>query len=181
MFIRPARDEEAAAVADLWTEAYCGRGPGLRTDPYTASDFEDSRRGGLVLVAVGAGTGACADEQRTAPGGTTGAGEEAAPAGVAVLYPPGATGRAIAGCGEAELSRLAVAGEARRRGIGRALAWRCVELAREEGAAAVILWSRVHQVQAHRLYQSLGFRRLPERDDEDRGAPRLVFGLELRR
>ena len=179
MFIRPARDEEAAAVADLWTEAYCGRGPGLRTDPYTASDFEDSRRGGLVLVAVGAG--ARAGEPRTAARGTTTARKEAGLAGVAVLYPPGATGRAIAGCGEAELSRLAVAGEARRRGIGRALAWRCVELAREEGAAAVILWSRVHQVQAHRLYQSLGFRRLPERDDEDRGAPRLVFGLELRR
>ena len=42
---------------------------------------------------------------------------------------------------------------------------------------AVALWSRPYQVQAHRLYESLGFRRAQRRDDSDADGRRLVFTL----
>lgn len=41
------------------------------------------------------------------------------------------------------------------------------------------LWSRPYQVEAHALYESLGYRRVPERDGSDRGGRRWVFRLEL--
>lgn len=104
------------------------------------------------------------------------------PNGVVVLYAPGAQGRVVSGPGEAELSRLAVAFEARRAGIGRALVAFCEQRARAAGWGAIALRSRPGQVEAHRLYESLGYRRLPERDSRDAtGQARLVFRLKLRR
>jgi ribosomal protein S18 acetylase RimI-like enzyme len=129
-----------------------------RTNPYTEADFSDSARHGVVLVADG-------------PDGI---------AAVVVLYPPGAAGRAVAQPEEAELSRLAVASSARRMGIGRALAGFCERRARAAGWSAIALWSRPGQVEAHRLYESLGYRRVPERDSvDDTGHGRLVFCLLL--
>jgi ribosomal protein S18 acetylase RimI-like enzyme len=98
--------------------------------------------------------------------------------GAVVLYPPG-SGRDLARDGEAELSRLAVNARSRGRGIGRALAERCVAAARAAGADGLVLWSRPHQNMAHRLYESLGFRRDPRRDREDVGGPQWVFRLRL--
>jgi ribosomal protein S18 acetylase RimI-like enzyme len=95
------------------------------------------------------------------------------------LRGPDAVGRAVAVSEEAELSRLAVAAAARGGGIGRVLAQLCGELAAAQAASAVVLWSRPYQVEAHRLYESLGYRRAPERDGEDADGRRLVFRLEL--
>ena len=84
--------------------------------------------------------------------------------------------------GEAELSRLAVASAERGRGIGRALVEFCERRARAAGWPAIALWSRPGQVEAHRLYESLGYRRLAERDSVDAtGLPRLAFRLDLDR
>jgi ribosomal protein S18 acetylase RimI-like enzyme len=81
---------------------------------------------------------------------------------------------------EAELARLVVSSASRRQGIGRALADRCAELARSEGWPAISLWSRPYQRAGHHLYESLGYRRQPERDSTDEtGFDRLVFRLEL--
>jgi ribosomal protein S18 acetylase RimI-like enzyme len=85
----------------------------------------------------------------------------------------------VARTGEAELARLAVTGRARRRGIARALVEGCAERSRELGAEAVALWSRPYQTAAHALYESLGYRRLPERDEDDRDGRRWVFRLDL--
>jgi predicted N-acetyltransferase YhbS len=91
--------------------------------------------------------------------------------GVIALSAPGAPGQAVAQAGEAELSRLAVSAAARQEGIGRALVKRCHELAH---------WSRRYQTAAHRLYESLGYQRLPERDRaDDSGHERLVFRREI--
>jgi len=99
---------------------------------------------------------------------------------VVVLLAPGSPGRAVARDDEAELGRLAVAGPARRTGIGRALAAFCEERARTAGWQAIALWSRPGQVEAHRLYESLGYHRMPERDAVDAtGHERLVFRLSL--
>ena len=61
-----------------------------------------------------------------------------------------------------ELKRLYVAEGHRGRGLGRWLAEQVERVARERGAPAVELWSDTRFVDAHRLYERLGFRRLPE-------------------
>jgi ribosomal protein S18 acetylase RimI-like enzyme len=156
--IREATEYDADAVAQLWTEAYVTLGVGGRTEPYTAADFFDSVRHGEAFVADGRD-------------GVVGA---------VVLFAPGAPGRDVAEEREAELSRLAVAATARRAGLGRALAALCEWRARASGWSAIALWSRPGQVEAHRLYESLGYRRVPERDSVDGGGHgRLVFRLAL--
>jgi len=156
--IREAANEDAAAIADLWTEAYVTRGVGGRADPYATADFFESAGRGEVFVAV----------------------RQSEIAGVVALAAPGAPGRAVAEPEEAELSRLAVSFTARRAGAGRALAVLCEQRARAAGWSAIALWSRPAQVEAHRLYESLGYQRMPKRDSVDEtGQARLVFRLEL--
>jgi len=158
--IREARREDAAAVAALWTEAYVTLGGGGRLEPYSAAEFEQTVARGEIYVAERGG----------------------AIAGVVALFPPGAPGLAVARGEEAELARLAVAAAARGEGIGRALAERCGERARAADWSAIALWSRPYQREAHRLYESLGYERAPERDSVDEtGFERLVFRLDLRR
>jgi ribosomal protein S18 acetylase RimI-like enzyme len=152
--IRDATEADARAVADLWTEAYVTLGVGGRTEPYATADFFASARAGDVFVVDGAG----------------------GIAGVVVLLAPDAPERALAAEGEAELARLAVPAAARGAGIGRALVEYCEECALARGWAGIALWSRPGQVEAHRLYESIGYRRVPERDSVDAtGHPRWVF------
>jgi ribosomal protein S18 acetylase RimI-like enzyme len=100
--------------------------------------------------------------------------------GVVVLAAPGTPHLAIAQGEEAELSRLVVSASARRLGVGRALVGHCHEIAGASGWSAVALWSRRYQMAAHHLYESLGYKRLPERDETDEsGHERLVFRLAL--
>lgn len=159
MRIREAIEADAGDAAALWTEAYTRQHPDEgRRDPYVEGELGAAAAGGTVLVAE-AGEGELL--------------------GVVALAPPGSPRAAVAAAGEAELARLAVARGARRRGVGRALAVRCLELAREGRAERVALWSRPYQVEAHALYRSLGFRRAPERDGRDRLGQRWVFAFDL--
>lgn len=147
-----ASEEDAPAVAALWTAAYTDDPRGGRKAPYSPEDFRSTAEAGEVLVAR----------------------EDGALAGVVAFYPPGARD-GIASGSEGELSRLAVAERFRGRGIGRSLVERCLQLARESSASALVLWSRPHQVEAHRVYSSLGFERDPSRDGADPDGVRLVF------
>ncbi|HVX33762.1 MAG TPA: GNAT family N-acetyltransferase [Solirubrobacterales bacterium] len=158
MLIREGDERDAAAVVELWTEAYADAGPEGRREPYALQEYFAVAASAHVTVAV-------EDD-----------GEVVA---VAALFPPGAPGRSVAGPGEAELARLAVADRARRRGIGRGLVLGATERARTLGAERVALWSRPYQTAAHALYQSLGWRRVPERDEDDRDGRRRVFVLDL--
>ena len=97
--------------------------------------------------------------------------------GVVVFLPPGGVG--WIGAGEAALTRLAVTTSARGRGTGRALAERCGAEARAAGAERIVLWTRPYQVAAHRLYESLGYRYVPDRDSSDADGGRRVFVLDL--
>jgi len=156
--IREAADEDAGAISDLWTEAYVTRGVGGRTEPYVPADFFESAGRGEVFVAT----------------------REGEIIGAVALAAPGAPGLVVAGPEEAELSRLAVAFGARRGGAGRALAACCEQRARAAGWSAIALWSRPAQVEAHRLYESRGYRRVAERDSVDAtGQARVVFRLDL--
>ncbi|MER7953998.1 GNAT family N-acetyltransferase [Streptomyces sp. NPDC096030] len=88
----------------------------------------------------------------------------------------------IAGEGEAEFRMLAVAKEARGRGVGEALVRACVERARETvGCRRVVLSTQPRMASAHRIYVRTGFVRTPGRDwsplaDMD---PLLTYALEL--
>jgi ribosomal protein S18 acetylase RimI-like enzyme len=157
--IRAATDKDAEAIAALWTEAYFDEGEGGRDTPYSRSDFDQTEAAAArFLVAELDGT----------------------VVGVVALLAPGEPSRAVALADEAELARLVVSSAARRHGIGRALANRCAELARSENWAAISLWSRPYQRAGHRLYESLGYQRQPQRDSTDEtGFERLVFRLAL--
>ncbi len=156
MQIRPGREDDAAAVTALWTEAYTRRGPEGRATPYEEREYFDSCAKGRLFVAE--------DED----GGIL---------GVVVFFAAGAAGWADAG--EAALTRLAVSSAARGRGTGRALAERCGAEARAAGAERIVLWSRPYQVAAHRLYESLGYRYVPDRDSSDAEGGRRIFVLDL--
>ena len=88
----------------------------------------------------------------------------------------------IAREGELEFRMLAVDPELQRGGVGRALVAAIIEYARSlEGIHAVALTSMTPMTNAHALYTSMGFKRVPERDwyvpNED--IILWVFRLEL--
>lgn len=86
----------------------------------------------------------------------------------------------VSAAGEAEFRMLAVAPPAQRRGVAEALVVRCVERARELGCTALVLSSMRQMRSAHRLYDRLGFRRVPERDwSPVPGVDLLAFSLPL--
>jgi ribosomal protein S18 acetylase RimI-like enzyme len=68
--------------------------------------------------------------------------------------------------GEAGFRMLAVDPAAAGRGIGRALTEACIARARAEDRTGMTLYTLPTMTVAHRLYESLGFRRDPERDWE---------------
>lgn len=158
--VRRVRANDADAVVALWTEAYFAEGEGGRDAPYERHEFEATAEAAAhMLVAE----------------------RDGEVVGVVALLAPGEPSRAVAVEGEAELARLVVGSGARRQGIGRALAERCAELARAEGWPAIALWSRPYQTAGHRLYESLGYERVSERDSVDEtGFGRLVFRLATR-
>jgi N-acetylglutamate synthase-like GNAT family acetyltransferase len=156
--IREASERDARTITDLWTVAYLTEGGGGRTVPYSETDFFETSRDARVFVVE----------------------REGAVVGVVALSAPGALGCAVARVDEAELSRLVVSAPARHLGIGQTLVGHCAELARAAGWSAITLWSRRYQTAAHHLYESLGYGRVPGRDQtDDGGHERLVFRLVL--
>lgn len=121
--------------------------------PYAPAEFHVAAEAGEVLVAE----------------------DDVGLVGVVVLYEGGLREGQFARSGEAELSRLAVAGRHRRRGLGKRLVQTCLTAAEQNGASALVLWSQRHQVEAHELYRSLDFERAPDRDEEGKEGLRLVF------
>ena len=63
---------------------------------------------------------------------------------------------------EAHVRLLAVAPEARRRGVATALMEHCVETARREGKARLTLNTSAHNLGAQSFYEAIGFRRVDD-------------------
>jgi len=83
-----------------------------------------------------------------------------------VTFVPGGGPMAdIAGPEEAEIRMLAVAHDARGRGVGEALVRACIDRARAvQGCERIVLSTQRTMHSAHRIYERLGFTRTPDRD-----------------
>ena len=159
MEIRPALPGELTAIGDLRVAAY-------RADGYlsVASTYADTLRAlgtsgdGEVLAAVADGT----------------------VLGTVMLQPWPRAGEIAQGPHEAEMRALAVAPQARGRGVGRALVVAVTELARQRGVRQLVLLTQQQMLPAQRLYRDAGFRRLPDRDLSPRpDLLLLAYGKEL--
>ncbi len=84
--------------------------------------------------------------------------------GTVTYCPQGSPWCELAQPGEGEFRMLAVRPSARRRGVAESLVSVCLERSSELGYDAVVLSTLPEQQPAHRLYERMGFRRLPERD-----------------
>jgi ribosomal protein S18 acetylase RimI-like enzyme len=155
--VRPGDAGDASAVVSIWNDCFVFSGTGGRRDLYTAHDYEQ-------LITVGDLTVA---ERASVVEGTL------------TLLDPTRAKVSIALEGELEITRLAVAARARRQGIARLLLACAHRQAVRSGARALVLWTRLEQVEARELYSSLGFRRQVER--RDFGGERLIYVMNLRR
>jgi ribosomal protein S18 acetylase RimI-like enzyme len=84
--------------------------------------------------------------------------------GTVTVVRPGSRSAELVRDGELEIRMLAVSPAARGRGIGAELTRAVLRLAAEEGLRRVVLCSVDKRTNVHRIYERLGFRRIPERD-----------------
>jgi ribosomal protein S18 acetylase RimI-like enzyme len=81
---------------------------------------------------------------------------------------------------EASFRMLAVDAAVRGGGVGELLVRTCLDRARAAGKRRVVISTDPRMSAAHRLYQRLGFRRLPERDwSPVPGVDLLVYALDI--
>ncbi|SNR91190.1 Predicted N-acetyltransferase YhbS [Geodermatophilus saharensis] len=100
--------------------------------------------------------------------------------GAVALVLDGDFGEVTAGDDEAAFRMLVVDPAVRGRGVGESLVRVCLDRARAAGKRRVVLSTDPRMTAAHRLYDRLGFTRLPGRDWSPRpGIDLLVYVLEL--
>jgi ribosomal protein S18 acetylase RimI-like enzyme len=160
--IRPAEPAELADVADLCVAAYAPFLAGK--DHYVAELRDVGRRASEaeLLVAV-------------EPDGGDVLGT------VTFVAAGGALGE-IAGPGEAEFRMLAVGHGVQGRGVGTALLRRVLDDSRRGGKEGVVCSSLPVMRAAHRLYERVGFERVPERDwSPVPGVELLAFAISFDR
>lgn len=148
--IREARPEEYAAAGQVTLAAYQQDGLLAGTDDYAETLLDTKRRAheASLLVAVDEAAGKA----------------ESSVLGTATYCPPGSPYHELSGPGEGEFRMLAVAPAARGRGVGELLVRTILRLARADGHRAVVLSTTTGAHRAHRLYERLGFGRVPDRD-----------------
>ncbi len=151
--VRLAEPAEYAAVGDLTAQGYLADGALPPEDPYYD----------LLRNAAG----------RAAEAELWVAVEDGVLLGTVTSCPPGSPYRELATAAEGEFRALAVAPEARGRGIGRLLVERCLERAAAAGSTGVVISTAEWMHAAHRLYVRLGFVADPARDWSPRAGIRL--------
>ncbi|MFG2445552.1 GNAT family N-acetyltransferase [Nocardia fluminea] len=161
LLIRPAHPDEYDAVAALTVEVYVGDGYVADGDDYVRELADVPHRAveAEVLVAV----------------------HEGEVVGSLTVAKPGTPYAEIAQPGELEFRMLAVSKRARGLGVGSALVRAVIDEARSGDFEAVALTTMFSMVDAHRLYERLGFVGVPERDWATHdGLQLLVMRLALR-
>jgi ribosomal protein S18 acetylase RimI-like enzyme len=141
-FVRPARDEDHAAVAALCVAAF--RAEGHVSERYLpiAADVAGRAAHATVLVAE----------------------RDGVLAGTVTLILDGGPLAEMAGAGEAELRVLAVAPRWQRQGVGEALVRACIDAAAARGRVRLVCSCLASMTAARALYARMGFRRVPDRD-----------------
>jgi len=100
--------------------------------------------------------------------------------GSVALVLSGDFGEVTASDEEAAFRMLVVDPAAQGRGVGEALVTACLERARAAGKRRMVISTDPRMRSAHRLYERLGFTRLPERDWSPMpGTDLLVYSREL--
>jgi ribosomal protein S18 acetylase RimI-like enzyme len=84
--------------------------------------------------------------------------------GTVTFCTPGSVYREIGEDGEGEFRMLGVSPKARGLGIGTALTAHCMQRSLDLGYTRIVMCSAWNMITAHRVYERLGFTRLPERD-----------------
>lgn len=158
MEIRRARPEEYDAVGELTAQAYLAGGHVVPGDSYLPSLLDAAGRADRAELWVAV--------------------EGAALLGTVTYCPHGSDWREIAVQDEGEFRTLAVRADAQRRGVGEALVRQCLERSVEDHDRGIVLSTLPTQRSAHRVYERVGFRRLPERDwSPIPGVDLWAFGL----
>jgi ribosomal protein S18 acetylase RimI-like enzyme len=156
--VRPARPDEFDRVGRLTLQSYVADGLIDPADSYAGHLADAAHRAAAaeLLVAVD-------------PGGTL--------LGTVTVCTPGSPLGEVSRPGELEFRMLAVAPEARGRGVGAVLVTEVLQRAADARAHRVVLCTSAQMTAARRLYARLGFVRLPERDWEPMPGYRLLaFG-----
>ena len=142
--VRTAREDEYAAVAELTVEVYVGGGFTPADSDYVAqlADADGRARAADLLVAIDPRDGRLL--------------------GSVALAVAGGSYAETAGPGEAVFRMLAVHPAARGRGVGAALVQQCLQRAVAAGCTRMVISTQPTMTAAHRLYERMGFARLPE-------------------
>jgi GNAT superfamily N-acetyltransferase len=143
--VRPALPSEYGAVTEITVAAYVDGGY-IPPDADYATELGDT-----ATRASGAEIWVATDPDNRVLGSVT-------------WCPVGSTWREIARDDEGEFRMLAVAAEARGRGVGEALVRACLDTAREAGLGGIAISTMDKMTDAHRLYQRLGVSRVPAAD-----------------
>jgi ribosomal protein S18 acetylase RimI-like enzyme len=142
--VRPvATDDEADEAGRIVATAYFSYGFEEESYRPTLLDGRDRARESLLLVA-------------TDPDGRL--------LGSVTYVEPGQRYAEVCGPDEGEFRMLGVDPSAQGRGVGRALVQACIDRAREDGRRALVMCTEVRMRAAQRLYEQIGFERIPERD-----------------
>jgi ribosomal protein S18 acetylase RimI-like enzyme len=157
--VEPARPEDYPRIAELTVGVYVDGG--LATPAYAPelADVEGrASRSELLVVRDTAGR----------------------VVGSVALVLAGDFGNVTTSDAEAAFRMLVVDPDAQGQGVGRLLVTECLERARAAGKRRMVLSTDPLMTAAHRLYERLGFTRLPERDwSPVSGVDLLVYAIDL--
>jgi ribosomal protein S18 acetylase RimI-like enzyme len=157
--VEPARPEDYDRIAELTVGVYVdGR---LASEGYTPQLADVAGRAGRSELLV----------VRDAQGRVVGS---------VALVLAGDFGEVTASEDEAAFRMLVVDPAARGRGVGQLLVSTCLDRARMAGKRRMVISTDPRMTTAHRLYERLGFSRLPERDWSPMpGTDLLVYSRDL--
>ncbi|MCO7220736.1 GNAT family N-acetyltransferase [Klenkia sp. PcliD-1-E] len=142
LVVEPARETDWPAIADLTVSTYTSQG-------WAGPEYQ-------VQLADVAGRAAKSELLVARLDGVL--------VGSVALVLDGEFGEVTEGPDEAAFRMLVVDATVRGRGIGEALVRACLQRAAAAGKTTVVLSTDPRMHAAHRLYERLGFTRLPERD-----------------
>jgi ribosomal protein S18 acetylase RimI-like enzyme len=166
IMVRPvADDDEADAAGRVVADAYFS--DGFREEEYrsTLLDGRARARAATLLVAV---------ERTERPA------EAERVVGTVTYVVPGQPYAEVSRADEAEFRMLGVDPAGQGRGVGAALVQACIDRASGEGRTALVMCTEVKMRAAQRLYERMGFVRIPERDWAPLPVVQLLaYGLPL--